>query len=191
MKTTSFIHRVLPVIVCLLFAIASISCQTNTPPTVAVQQPVTCKNWVKVSSQPPTYYPRGTSSDCPTDFRSGEWVQTGDEKGTRYFIPLHGLTHERRSNLLYEALAARSPNMKNQIAREDASLAAKNCAAMLFYLSPPGWFVAMGQMPDNNEQGHSASGWPSAGNVNINPSIGSINCPSSTVGCPVGGVAGR
>jgi hypothetical protein len=162
------------------------SCATTTPKTV---NPVPSPHWVKVRSNPPTYYPRGTPSDCPTDFHNGEWVHTGDDKDTRYFLPLRGLSSERRTNLLHEALAARSPNMKNQIAREDTSRVAKDCATALFYLSPPGWFVAMGQMPGNPGQGLGGYGLPSAGN--ITPSIGSINCPSGTVGCPVGGVAGR
>jgi hypothetical protein len=179
----------------LLLVIGLVSC-ASTPPqphaSAKAGQPVRISDhWVKVRSNPPTYYPRGTPSDYPTDFQSGEWVHTGDENDTRYFLPLRGLSSERRTTLLHEALAARSPNMKNQIAREDATRVAKDCATALFYLSPPGWIVAMTQAPRNPEQRPSSSGWPSAGNVNINPSIGSINCPSLPGGCPVGGVGGR
>lgn len=179
----------------LLLVIGLVSC-AGTPPqshaSAKASQPVRATDhWVKVRSNPPTYYPRGTSSDCPTDFQSGEWVHTGDDKDTRYFIPLRGLGSERRANLLHEALAARSTKMKKQIAREDASHVAKGCATALLYMTPPGWLVAMSRMPENQQQTSYGSGWPSAGNVNINPSIGSINCPSLPGGCPVGGVGGR
>lgn len=104
-------------IVQLLFAICLSSCattprQTNAPtgpaPDISVS---TSGHWVKVRSNPPTWYPRGTRSDCPTDFRSGEWVVTGDHDGTRYFIPLHVTGEIPRKALVKEALAARGPDV--------------------------------------------------------------------------------
>lgn len=81
---------------------------SRTPSGIAPNQTVTVSvHWVKVRSDPPTWYPRGTRSDCPTDFRSGEWVETGDHEGTRYFIPLHVSGTISRKLLVNEALAAR------------------------------------------------------------------------------------
>jgi hypothetical protein len=141
MKTTFLIHRLLPVIACLLFAMAAISCQTTTPPTAAVQQPVTRKNWVKVSSQPPTYYPRGTPSDCPTDFRSGEWVVTGDNEGTRYFIPLHANGGIPRAMLLEEALAARKTDVYRSTTAEQCGEFAKTVGTIV--VAPPLFMMAL------------------------------------------------
>jgi hypothetical protein len=52
--------------------------------------PVSSQHWVKVSSRPPTFYPRGVAVNVPTDCQSGEWVDTADAQAPRYFIPLHG-----------------------------------------------------------------------------------------------------
>jgi len=68
------------------------------------------EKWVKVRSAPPIWYPRGVSTDCPTDHRNGDWVYTEDAAGTRFFIPRHGLSKERRNVLLNEAAAARNEN---------------------------------------------------------------------------------
>ena len=76
-------------------------------------------NWVKVRSNPPTWYPRGTRTDYPTDFRSGEWVSTGDRQGSRYFIPVHVTGTIPRQTLVKEALAAGSTRKQVGIATED------------------------------------------------------------------------
>lgn len=126
MKATNHIQRLLPVSTCLLFAITAMSCQTNTkPPAVAVQQPVTRKNWVKISSQPPTYYPTGVAADAPTDHWSGEWVYTDDEKGSRYFIPLHGLGTSRK-DLIADAQCRLSDKKRARIAAEDREIRDRN-----------------------------------------------------------------
>jgi hypothetical protein len=77
--------------------------------------------WTMVRSDPPTWFPRGLPADHPTDCASGEWVHTGDSRGTRYFLPVHGLEWERRRSLVKEALAARSPEVTKRLAREDAA----------------------------------------------------------------------
>jgi hypothetical protein len=77
--------------------------------------------WVKVRANPPTWYPRGTSTDCATGFRDGEWIYTEDSQGTRLFIPLKGLAADRRKELLAEALAARSPEKVSKITTEEAN----------------------------------------------------------------------
>jgi hypothetical protein len=137
MKATDRILRLYPVFACLLFAMAAMSCQTNTKPSMErVQQPVTRKNWVMVSSQPPTYYPTGVAPDIPTDHRSGEWVYTDDERGSRYFIPLHGLGTTLRQDLVEEALAARSDRKMEQIAAEDEEILVKNVRNMVLF-GPP------------------------------------------------------
>jgi hypothetical protein len=144
--------------------------------------------WVKVHAKPPTWFPRGVPADCPTDSENGEWVITENSQNTQYFIPLRGLTKERRNKLLHEALADRSPNKKNRIAREDASQIAKGCAATLFYLSPLGWMHATTRM--SGDDGEGLGGIGGAGISHIKPSIGSIGsigCPGGTAGCPGGG----
>ena len=104
-------------IVHLLFAICLSSCATtpqqpHAPSQLAPDESVTVSNhWVKVRSNPPTWYPRGTRSDCPTDFRSGEWVETGNREGTRFFIPLDVSGGIPRKTLVKEALAARGPEV--------------------------------------------------------------------------------
>ena len=80
--------------------------------------PVNQRNWVKVSSRPPVWYPRGVPSDAQTDFRSGEWVYTGDVAGTRFFIPFKGVPKSKRQALREEALALRSENKRNEINNE-------------------------------------------------------------------------
>jgi hypothetical protein len=86
----------------------------RTTTTVASSQ-----HWVKVSSRPPTFYPRGVAAGCPTDHQSGEWVHTGDAQDTRYFIPFHGLGGQSRQDLVNEMLSMRSERKLNQLAAED------------------------------------------------------------------------
>jgi hypothetical protein len=81
---------------------------------------------VKVSAQPPTYYPRGVAADCPTDHWSGDWVDTGDEQGTRYFIPFRSLGGTNRQMLLNDALARRSERKLAAIEAEDDEILARN-----------------------------------------------------------------
>lgn len=144
MKTTARIHDLLPVSTCLLFAIAAMSCQTNTkPPTASVQQPAMRKNWMKVSSQPPTYYPNGVAADSPTDHWSGEWVYSNDENGSRYFIPIHGLGTVTRQSLVQEALSARSEKKLARIAAEDREIR-KQGLRKSFILIPANLLLAIG-----------------------------------------------
>jgi hypothetical protein len=89
--------------------------ERGTPPAVSDGA---SQHWVKVSSRPPTFYPRGVAADYPTDFRSGEWVYTGDAQGTRFFIPLRGIVGIPRKTLIDEALSARSEEKKRQIAAD-------------------------------------------------------------------------
>lgn len=88
------------------------------PQTVCAVTP-SSQHWTKVSARPPTFYPRGVGSDIPTDFKSGEWVSTGDAQDTHYFIPAHDCGGIPRQTLVNEALAARSGKMQRRIAVED------------------------------------------------------------------------
>ena len=90
-----------------------------TPPQAAAPTVISKQHWVQVSSRPPTFYPRGVAADVPTDWHSGEWVVTGDEQGSRFFIPFQGIGATRRQVLLDEALAAVSEKKLQQIAAED------------------------------------------------------------------------
>lgn len=136
MKTTDQIQRLLPVSACLLFAMVAISCQTSTPPATDVTKAPTRSYWVKVSSQPPTYYPRGVAADHPTDHWSGEWVDTGDDRGTRYFIPFRDLGGIDRQMLVTEALSRRSERKLAIIEAEDDEILARNIRNMALF-GPP------------------------------------------------------
>ena len=92
---------------------------TNTPKTeTPAVSSVVSNHWVKVSSRPPIYYPRGVPADSSTDFRSGAWVYTEDASDTRFFIPFKGIAPAKRQALLQEALALRSEKKRNQIENE-------------------------------------------------------------------------
>jgi len=91
----------------------------DTAPRTATAVAVPSQHWVKVSSHPPTFYPRGVAADCPTDCQSGEWIHTGDKQDTRYFIPVRGCGGVPRQTLVNEALAARSDKKVRQIAASD------------------------------------------------------------------------
>jgi hypothetical protein len=116
--------------------------------------PVSSQRWVKVSSRPPTLYPRGVAAGCPTDCHSGEWVHTADAQDTRYFIPLHGLGGQSRQALVNEALSARSEKRLRQIAAEDRDMRNKNVSNTILYgpLVVAGVtmlaMVSQGNMPD-------------------------------------------
>lgn len=136
MKANPSRRHLFPAFACLVLVLSGISCRTNgvTPPA-GLPAAVTRSHWVKVSSRPPTFYPRGVAADCPTDHWAGEWVFTGDDLGTRYFIPFHGLGVDRQS-LLHLALAARSERKLTQIAIENEEIQARNIRNMALF-GPP------------------------------------------------------
>lgn len=87
------------------------------------------EHWVQVSSRPPTFYPRGVPADCPTDYRSGDWVSTGDAKGTRFFIPDSCPGRISRQALLEEALSARGPMKLQQNKAENREIRRKEMSS--------------------------------------------------------------
>lgn len=103
-------------------ALLSVSCQSSSaPPAPQVRQPSIGHHWVKVATEPPTFYPVGVAYDSSTDYLSGEWVEIGDEKASRYFIPLHLPGGPPRQELVNEALAMRSERKLREIAKQDSS----------------------------------------------------------------------
>ena len=100
--------------------------------------PQMSKGWVKVSSEPPTWYPRGVPADHPTDYRSGEWIHLKDTANTRFFIPLHGLLTEKRKALEAEAMAARHPELIRNENNKDIAQTAKGVGG--------GFIVAIGHL---------------------------------------------
>jgi hypothetical protein len=112
-------------------------------------------NWVKVRSNPPTWYPRGTRSDCPTDFRSGEWVETGDQQGTRYFIPLRVTGPTPRQTLVNEALAARSTCKKLRNSTDNVAICLKEAGNIVVGvpLTFLAWCGAAEASPDQSVTG--------------------------------------
>jgi hypothetical protein len=93
------------------------SCSNTTPS--GTSSGINSAQWVKVKKQPPTWYPRGIPADFSTDHKDGEWIDTEDEVGTRFFIPLRGLPPDRRNALLSEALAARTSEKSQRIHDEE------------------------------------------------------------------------
>lgn len=136
MKTKPSSHLLIRGHACFLFALPLISCQTSTPTATEVPKTATRTHWVKVSSQLPTYYPRGMSANAPADHWSGEWVDTDDERGTRYFIPFSGLGDMNRQVLIDDALSARSERKLAKIAAEDEEILIRNIRNMALF-GPP------------------------------------------------------
>jgi hypothetical protein len=96
--------------------------------------PKMSKGWVKVSSEPPTWYPRGVPADHPTDYRSGEWIHLKDTANTRFFIPLHGLLTEKRKALEAEAMAARHPDLIKNENNKDIAQTAKGVGGRFIHV---------------------------------------------------------
>ena len=192
--------------VLLLLTVLASSCATTrssqlrTEPTGSSRMaPAVTSQWVKVRSNPPTWYPRGTPADCPTDHRSGEWIHTGDEFGTCYFIPLHGMAKDKHASLFKEALAARSPGKVRMIAREDAQQQLQQSALFLFGLTPPGWVYFLRQADSPSATGEPkkendaySGGFGGFGGMNFKPLIhcGSIG-GAGWEAAEVAGGAGR
>lgn len=147
MKIIDSLRPLLPGLAGLISGIAMTSCQTTSNPsnTTRVPMSMSAAKWMKVSSQPPRYYPQGVSVDCPTDHWSGEWVYTGDERGTRYFIPLHGLG-ERREMLVHDALSARSGRKLAEVAAEDDEILTRNIKNMSLFGPPTYAGLLLGAM---------------------------------------------
>jgi len=137
---------VLLVLVALINSCSTTVSQLRTVPAGSPSiAPAATSRWVKIHPDPPTWYPRGTPADHPTDYRSGEWLYTEDAVGSRYFIPVRGIAKERREALRKEALAARSPRKVARIAGEDALRVVGAGAATVLVLTPPG-LLALGAM---------------------------------------------
>ncbi|MDA7540751.1 hypothetical protein N8662_02825 [Akkermansiaceae bacterium] len=108
--------------------LAAVTCSCSTSREVDSSPhvvPKMSKGWVKVSSEPPTWYPRGAAANHPTDYRGGEWIYLKDTADTRFFIPLHGLLPEKRKPLQAEAMAARHPDLIKNEKNEDIAQTAK------------------------------------------------------------------
>jgi hypothetical protein len=121
---------------CVFCALVLVSCQfTQTPQRRVTVQSMASHHWKKVSSSPPTFYPSGVAADCHTDHWSGEWVYTGDEKGTRYFIPLRGLGSSRQA-WIQEALSARSGRKLAEVAAGDEQIRSRNFKNLVLF-GPP------------------------------------------------------
>lgn len=124
MKTIDSLRQLIPGLAGLISVITMTSCQTtSTPPDATrVAMSSAAAKWVMVSSQPPTYYPRGVPADFPTDHWSGEWVITGDERGTRYFIPIQGLEKTSRQDFVTDAQSRWSEKKRARIVAEDREI---------------------------------------------------------------------
>lgn len=119
------------------------------PETPAVSA-VVSSHWVQVSSRTPTFYPRGVSAVRPTDYQSGEWVYTGDAKGTHFFIPFSCPSRIPRRALVEEAMSARSPMKLRKINDENRKIHGERVInhAKSVPLISVGTILALGQCPD-------------------------------------------
>jgi hypothetical protein len=110
---------------------------------------VVTEHWTKVSSRPPTFYPRGVAADCSTDYQSGDWVETGDAVGTRFFIPLACPGGLPRQALVNEALSARRPGELHPGSEETRKLEPKEVIgrAAMTPIWMVGWLASFGRWP--------------------------------------------
>jgi hypothetical protein len=133
-----------PLFAAIILPAALLLCQcATTPPRVSTSALVAGGHWVQVASHPPTFYPRGVAADCETDGHSGEWVDSADAQGSRFFIPFHGLGGVPRKTLVNEALATRSEQKVQQIAAEDRNSKIKSVLLNTVFVP----FYALGQAP--------------------------------------------
>jgi len=171
MQTPNF-HLLAATILPVALLLSQCAPTDGTPRQATPAMPASHPHWVKVASRPPTFYPQGVAADSPTDCHNGEWIHTGDVQDTRYFIPLHVLTKERRAELRAEALAARAPTKMRQIARDDAMQTSGTCLGLLFV--PPLALIAIIASSDKVPGGMNMG--------NFRPSAGSIHCPGHGCG---------
>lgn len=143
------------------------------------------RNWVKVRDKPPVWVPRGVAADVlvSSDHRNGEWVFARDDRDTRFYIPLHGLPHDRRDALVREALAMRDApacrayerQWRREEARENTRKLAREAPLFLVklpFLAGAGVLYALG-----------AQGWTP-------PAFGCSSPPVSVSSCGAGMGAG-
>jgi hypothetical protein len=122
MKATSTCIRASALAVCLAGTL--ISCQTATPDVTNARD---SGHWKQIRSTPPTFFPRETPIDHPVGFEDGYWVHSGDEKGTRFFIPIRH-TDIPSDQLIAEAQACMTPEAKKSLLRRQRDFDAKNAA---------------------------------------------------------------
>lgn len=129
----------------LLLSIGLVSCSsvsTQSHGSRKASQPVRVStHWEKVRSNPPTYYPRGTSRDVPTDFHNGEWVLTHHSDGKRFFVPFKVGNDVSRQTLLQEAMAILGPDPYRPDAGEQSVKLLKVAGNMV--VAPPLLLMAL------------------------------------------------
>lgn len=110
------------------------SCQSaKVQKTAAVDK----SHWVKASDHPPSYVARGYDAASGTTYSEGEWIETGDEQGSRYFIPYKVTGPVRKPELVKEAMAARTEKKQEEIVAHNRQHLAKTVG--LFVLGTPVW----------------------------------------------------
>lgn len=104
MATSRYKHALILGLSALTFSFTS--CTTlfpvkDTPaaPVVKVQSP----QWYKVSSNPPSYFPKGLSKHAETSAYHGFWVNGGD--GSMWFVPKNGINGLSAAQLKADALS--------------------------------------------------------------------------------------
>ena len=96
-------------------------------------------HWVKAFDHPPSYVARGYDPADGTTYSEGEWIESGDAKGSRYFIPYKVTGPVPRPELVKEAIAARTDKKRQEIASHNRKHLAKNLG--LFVLGTPVWMA--------------------------------------------------
>jgi len=94
-------------------------------------------HWVKASDHPPSYVVRGYDPTAGTTYSEGEWIETGDEPGSRFFIPYKVTGPVSKPDLVREAMGARTEKKRQEIASHNRQHTAKNMG--LFVLGTPVW----------------------------------------------------
>jgi hypothetical protein len=113
--TTNFSLAIVPLILVLLSTCTLVSCQPP-PPVNALKS----GHWQQVQQSPSIYFPKEIPAAHPTTFRDGYWVYSGDQRGTRFFIPFHG-TDLSAEELVEEAQATMTPAAREELDSRDRS----------------------------------------------------------------------
>lgn len=110
------------------------SCQS-----AKIQKPgsIDKSHWVKASDHPSSYVVRGYDPTSGTSYSDGEWIETGDTQGSRYFIPYKVTGSVPKPELVKEALAARTEKKRQEIASHNREHSVRD--AGLFVLGTPVW----------------------------------------------------
>ncbi len=90
--------------------------------------------WVIVSENPVTFFPKDLTNDTKTDFANGEWVYS-KELNVQWFIPKGGTENRTSEELSAEALSMRTEGDKRRKALRGAGVSIAEFGVKSFWTS--------------------------------------------------------